>query len=273
MGFFPVYVREIQNGKKIRTSRVSFTINTTLPVFPGGIMRKALSLPAVLLTFSMSACSLAKPDGYDRVKNAKELYNTLSGARVVMEDISKGVTLMEFEFLINARGEMEFYYAGEGENGTEYAYSNGAEFYYKTADADGWSVIGPADEGYIYNIYNSEYRYPYADGSIFFLDGTSVEKSEITENPDGGVTVKYSYNADSLNSYAAGKLENVSSFSELEAVYSMDKDGYITEFAETGAVTDSEGVLRDVNIRIAVSDMNKVDKIPYPVDKLIDDEQ
>lgn len=226
---------------------------------------------SALLAVSLAACSLVKPAGYDSVKKAKELYNTLSSARVVMEDISECVTLMEFEFLINARDEMEFYYEGEGENGTEYAYSNGAEFYYKTADADGWNVIGPADEGYIYNIYNSEYRYPYADGSIFFLDGTSVEKSEVTENSDGDVTVEYSYNADSLNSYAAGKLENVNSFSELKAVYRMNKDGYITEFTETGAVTDSEGVLNDVNIRITVSDMNNIDKIPYPVDKLLDD--
>lgn len=237
-------------------------------------MRKALSLLAALLTaVSISGCSVAKPDGYDSVKKAKELYNTLESARVVMEDITKGSTLMEFEFLINVRGEMEFYYKGESGDGTEHAYSNGAEFYYKTADAEGWSVIGPADEGYIYNIYNREYRYPYADGSIFFLDGTSVEKSEVTENPDGGVTVEYTYNAEGLNSYAAGKLENVSAFSELKARYRMNKDGYITEFTETGAVTDSEGVLNDVNIRITVTDMNNIDEIAYPVDNIIDGAQ
>jgi len=237
-------------------------------------MRKALSLlAALLMVVSISGCSVAKPDGYDSVKKAKELYNTLESARVVMEDIYEGSSLMEFEFLINVRGEMEFYYKGESGNGTEYAYSNGAEFYYKTADAEGWSVIGPADEGYIYNIYNSEYRYPYADGSIFFLDGTSVEKSEVTESADGGVTVTYTYNAESLNSYAAGKLENVSAFSELTAQYCMDKDGYITEFTETGAVTDSEGVLNDVNIRITVTEMNNIDKIDYPVDNIIDDAQ
>ncbi len=236
-------------------------------------MRRALLLLAALLTaVCFCGCSLARPQGYDSVKKAKELYNTLSSAEVIMEDIDSGGTLMEFRFLVNVRDEMEFYYEGEGENGTEYAYSNGAEFYYKTAGAEGWSVIGPADEEYIYNIYNKEYRYPYADGSIFFLDGTSVEKSEVSENSDGGITVKYVYDADSLNSYAAGKLENVGSFSELTAEYIMDKDGYITGFVETGAVTDSDGVMKNVNIRITVRDMNGIDNIPYPVDNLLEND-
>ncbi len=235
-------------------------------------MKKTLSLLAALFAaFSFTACSVVKPDGYDSVKNAKELYNTLDSARVVMEDLNSGETLMEFEFLVNTRDEMEFYYKGEGESGGEYAYSNGAEFYYKTAGADGWSVIGPADDGYIYNIYNKEYRYPYADGSIFFLDGTSVDKAETADNPDGGVTVTYTYNADKLNSYAADKLENVSAFSSLSAVYCINSDGCITEFTETGIVIDNDGISKDVNMKITVTNMNGIEEIPYPVDVIIDE--
>lgn len=215
-------------------------------------------IAAFALVFS--GCSAIAPEGYQAVKAAKEKYESLDSARVVMEDISEGATLMEFSFYVNGKDEMVFSYSGGG----EYAYSDGAEFFYKTAGAEEWEIIGPGDEGYIYNIYNREYRYPYARGSIFFLDGTSVESASVIGSADGPMSVTYVYDADKLNKNSVSGLENVSSFSSLTVTYTIDGDGCITEFTETGRVTDSDGVESDFNIRISVYDMNGITEIPRP---------
>ena len=122
--------------------------------------------------------------------------------------------------------------------------------------------------GYVEHSYNRKNRYPYADGGIFFLDGTSISEAYVSNDTDGGTVVHYIYDAEKLNSSTQGILENVSSFSSLETTFAINSDGYITSFTETGTVTDTSGVTRDVNMRIDVSDMNSVYDIPYPVDKL-----
>lgn len=227
-------------------------------------MKKIFFIAIILGALLLCGCA-AKPEGYDSVKKAKELFEKLDSARVIMEDISAGERLMEFSFYINNDDEMIFSYRGNGENGEEYGYSNGAEFYYKTAGAERWEVIGPSDESYYYNIYTRDYRYPYARGSIFFLDGTSVESVVIAEKQDGTAIV-YTYDPEKLNSYAAGILDNVSSFSELTATYLIDENGYITEFTEQGRVTDIDGNESSVDIRIIVDSMNEIFEIEAPSD-------
>lgn len=231
----------------------------------GGVMKKIFVFSVVLGALLLCGCS-AKPEGYDSVKKAKELFEELDSARVIMEDISAGARLMEFSFYINENNEMIFSYLGISADGEERCYSNGAEFYYKTADSEEWEVIGPADENYYYNIYTREYRYPYARGSIFFLDGTSVETASVIEER-GQTVIVYSYDPDKLNSYAVGLLDNVSSFSELTASYVIDENGYITEFTEQGTVTDANGKKSSVDLRIIVDNMNEIYEIEAPVDK------
>lgn len=241
-----------------------YTARTRERIF-GGAMKKIVILLIVSGTLLLCGCS-AKPEGYDRVKRAKELFEELDGARVIMEDVSAGERLMEFSFYVNENDEMIFSYLGAGEGGEERCYSNGAEFYYKTADSSDWEVIGPADENYYYNIYTRDYRYPYARGSIFFLDGTSVKDARVTE--EGGKTVTvYTYDPEKLNSYAVNLLDNVSSFSELTASYVIDENGYITEFTERGTVTDANGEKSAVDLRITVDRMNEIYEIEAPVVK------
>lgn len=231
----------------------------------GGVMKKIFIFPIILGALLLCGCS-AKPEGYDSIKKAKKLFEELDSARVIMEDISAGERLMEFSFYINENDEMVFSYLGMSEEGEERCYSNGAEFCYKTADSDEWEVIGPADENYYYNIYTREYRYPYARGSIFFLDGTSVEAASVIEERDKTVIV-YSYDPEKLNSYAVDLLYNVSSFSELTASYVIDENGYITEFTEKGIITDGNGEKSSVDICIIVDNMNEIYEIEAPVDK------
>ena len=213
---------------------------------------------AASLMFVLSGCSAA-PIGYDAVKSAKEKYETLDSARVVMEDISTGAQLMEFTFRINKRDEMEFTYS-DGKNS---AYSDGAEFFYRQDGEEKWTAIGPSDENYVYNVYNRSYRYPYAQGSIFFLDGTSVENGSVISG-DGDTVVTYVYDADRLNKNAVSILDNVSSFSSLTAEYRINNDGYLVSFTESGRVTDADGNESSVDIRISVYDMNGVDFIERP---------
>ena len=230
--------------------------------------RSALAAIAAASLISLSGCVAAMPEGYDTVKAAKQKYETLDSGRAIMTDLSTGEQIMEFSFFINAKDEMILsYYGKDGEN-EMYAYSNGAEYFYKDAGNEMWSVISADDENYIYNIYNREYRYPYADGGIFFLDGTSVESASVTQNDDGSMLVEYTYDAEKLNESTKGILDDVSGFSSLSTSYYINADGYITEFVENGTVTNSDGVVHDVNMKISVDMMNEVYDIPYPVDKL-----
>ncbi len=230
--------------------------------------RSALAATAAASLICLSGCAASKPEGYDAVKAAKQKYETLDSGRAIMTDLSTGEQIMEFSFFINAKDEMILSYYGKDGESEMYAYSNGAEYFYKDADDEMWSVISADDENYIYNIYNREYRYPYADGGIFFLDGTSVESAIVTQNDDGSLLVEYTYDAEKLNESTKGILDDVSGFSALCTSYYIDPDGYITEFIENGTVTNSDGVVRDVNMKISVDMMNEVYDIPYPVDKL-----
>ena len=220
---------------------------------------------AVLLT----GCAQKMPQDYDRIKEAKKLYEELDSARIVMTDLNSGAEVLEFSFYLNKDDEMVFSYRGFDGGGEERAYSDGAQFFYKTADEEGWHIIGSDDESYLYNRYNKTYRYPYARGSIFFLDGTSVSSASTTEKSDGSFSITYVYDSEGLNNYAAGRLENVSEFSSLTAVYELNPEGYITSFTQTGTVSDENGVASDINMRLDVFDMNGVYEIPYPVGELI----
>ena len=219
----------------------------------------------------LCGCMQKMPEYYNEIKNAKELYEKLDSGRITMTDLSSGEDIMEFSFMINKRDEMVFSYASHGGEGEERAFSDGGQFFYKQAEDDGWRVIPPDDESYAYNLYSRTYRYPYARGSLFFLDGTSVESVFSIGGSDGPLQITYVYDPEKLNSFAAGQLDNVSAFSALTAVYELDAEGYITSMTETGTVTDAEGITTEVNIKITVSDMNAVYDIPYPVDNLINE--
>ena len=234
-------------------------------------MRRFFSAAAVCAVIAalVCGCNVRFPEGYEPVKSARESYEALDSARVTMTDLSDGRQIMDFMFYINSGGEMVLSYYGVDGEEEQFAYSNGAEYFYKLSGDDGWSVISPSDESYIYNIYNREYRYPYARGGVFFLDAGAVESSEVRENGDGSLEITYIYDAEKLNSDSALNLEGVSGFSALTTTFCINADGYITEFTETGTLTDDSGAERDINMKITVSQMNEVTDIPYPVDRLI----
>ncbi len=231
-------------------------------------MKKAFISAALVSLLTLAGCTPAMPKGYETVKAAKEKYETLNSGRAVMTDLSTGEQIMEFSFFINQKDEMILNYYGKDGDNEMYAYSNGAEYFYKDSGDELWSVISSDNEYYIYNLYNREYRYPYAEGGIFFLDGTSVDTANVTENEDGSVLVEYSYNVDKLNQSTKDILEDVESFSSLSTAFNINSDGFITEFVETGVVTDVNGTTRDVNMCITIDMMNEVYDIPYPVDRL-----
>ncbi len=227
-----------------------------------------LALVASLSLVALSGCNAKMPEGYDAVKAAKAKYNTLDSAHTTMTDLTTGELIMDFSFYINSRDEMILNYYGKDGSDEMYAYSDGGQYFYKEPGKEMWSVINSSDEEYLYNIYNRENRYPYADGGIFFLDGTSVTEATVDTDPDGSMTVHYIYDAEKLNQSTQGILDDVSSFSSLETTFELDADGYVISFTEVGTVTDADGITRDVNMCISVDSMNAVYEIPYPVDKL-----
>lgn len=219
----------------------------------------------VLVAAGFAAVILVKlgnvPEGFNEIKRARGLYEKLDSARLVMKDASSGEVMMSFCFYINSDNEMILDYDDPRDD--LHAYSDGKQYYYKSGGE--WTAITPKDEEYIHNIYNRKYRYPYARGTVFFLDGTAVSEVTVAEN-SGGKTITYVYDCDRLNENSAKKLENVSAFSELTCVYTLDADGYLTQFAEKGSITDDAGITAEVDILLEVTDMNGVKSIDIPFD-------
>ena len=220
---------------------------------------------AVLIAASFAVLVIIKlgelPEGYSDIKKARAKYEKLDSARLEMIDLSSGECLMTFSFYINADNEMILDYDCP-QNG-EHAYSDGKQFYYKT---DGeWTAITPKDEAYIHNLYNREYRYPYARGTAFFLDGTAVSEAR-TEETGSGKTITYVYDCDKLNESSAKQLDNVSEFSELTCTYTLNADGLIVRFTEKGSLTDTDGKTENIDIAFEVSDVNNVNVIDIPFD-------
>ena len=175
---------------------------------------------------------------------------------------------MEFSFYFTGNDEMVLSYYGCWNGEEQQAYSNGAEFFYKESGDEKWSVIGSSDENYIYNIYNREYRYPYAEGRVFLIAAEAVESAEVSES-DGATSIKYVYDTEKLNSVSMpGVEEEISDFSALTTTLYIGADGIVKDFIESGTVTTVSGETLTLNMKITVSDVNKVFEIKNPVDEI-----
>lgn len=223
-----------------------------------------LCILTIITALTLAGCA-PMPEYYDEVRKAKDLYEKLDSARVVMNDNETGKQLMDFRFFINKKDEMIFSFESL-ESGA--AYSDGVQFFYKTEDREGWSAITPGSEEYIYNIYNRKYRYPYARGGLFFLDGASVSSAGAVRDGEDAV-ITYVYDSEKLNANAVGTLDDVSSFSSLTCVYRINADGYITEFTEKGELTDTDGSSRTVDVTYLVMEINGINSIENPVDYVL----
>ena len=236
-------------------------------------MRKLISAAAAVFLFisciALSGCSAKLPAGYDLFVKAREQYEKLDSALVTMTDLDSGSEIMRFLFCFNGNDEMVFSYFGSWNGEVQQAYSDGAEFFYKEDGDEKWTVISPAEENYVYNVYNREYRYPYAEGRIFFLAAEAVEGSQIISSEDGDTQITYIYDPDKLNSASMpGVQEKVAEFSALTTVLNIGSDGIIRDFTESGTVTSATGEILTLNMKITVSEVNNVYDIANPVDEI-----
>lgn len=229
-------------------------------------MKRLISAAAALVSCALLAgCSAKLPEGYDKFTAARDKYEKLDSARVTMTDLDSGSEIMEFSFYFNGNDEMVFSYYGCWEGEVQQAYSDGAEFFYKEDGDEKWTVISSADENYVYNVYNRGYRYPYAEGRIFFLAGEAVAEAEVTES-DGVTGITYVYDPDKLNSQTMpGVQEEISHFSELTTTLNIGADGIVRDFTESGTVTSVTGEILTLNMKITVSDVNDVFEVANPV--------
>lgn len=234
-------------------------------------MRKALSAAAaaVVAVTALSGCSAQLPDGYAQFTAAREKYETLDSAKVTMTDTSTGEQVMEFSFYFTGNDEMVLSYYSCWDGKIQQAYSDGAEFFYKDAGDEKWTVIGTGDDGYIYNVYNRKYRYPYAEGRMFFLAAEAVSQAVVIESDDGPTSITYTYDPEKLNSASMpGVEEEISKFEALSTTLLINSDGVPTRFTEDGTVTTVSGETLSMSMQIDVTDINEVFEIPYPVDEI-----
>ena len=230
-------------------------------------MKRFISAAAAAAMIFLAGCSAKLPAGYDQFVKARENYEKLDSARVTMTDINSDTEIMEFCFYINANGEMVFSYRDNWDGKTQQAYSDGAEFFYKEDGDEKWTVISSSDENYVYNIYNREYRYPYAKGRIFFLAGEAVSDVGIIDSDDGPLSITYVYDPDKLNAASIpGIAEEISRFECLTTKLEVGSDGIITRFTENADVVTASGEELSLVMRIDVTEANQITDIPNPVD-------
>lgn len=232
-------------------------------------MRKLISAAAALVcAVVLAGCSAKLPEGYDKFTAAREKYEKLDSATVTMTDLSSGEEIMEFRFCFNGNDEMVFSYYGCWNGEVQQAYSDGAEFFYKEDGDEKWTVISSADENYVYNVYNREYRYPYAEGRIFFLAAEAVAEAEVSES-DGITSITYVYDPDKLNSASMpGVQEEIASFAALTTTLNVGADGIVRDFTESGTVTAVTGEILTLDMKITISDVNEVFDVANPVDEI-----
>lgn len=233
-------------------------------------MKKLISAAAVVISCAaLAGCNAKLPEGYDKFTAAREKYEKLDSARVTMNDLDSGDEVMEFSFYFNGNDEMVFSYYGCWNGEVQQAYSDGAEFFYKESGDEKWTVIDSSDDGYIYNVYNRGYRYPYAEGRLFFLAGEAVKEAGIIESSDGPTAITYVYDPEKLNSASMpGVRENIRSFESLTTKLEIDSQGYPVRFTECGTVVTADGEVMDLNMRIDITDINDVYDVNNPVDEI-----
>lgn len=218
---------------------------------------------------ALSGCSTELPEGYREFTAARDKYETLDSARVTMTDLDSGEQVMEFSFYFSANDEMVLSYSSTWDGVTQQAYSDGAEFFYKESGDEKWTVISSGDENYVYNVYNRKYRYPYAEGRMFFLAAESVREASVTTGTDGSTVIVYDYDPDKLNEASMpGVEEEISEFQSLSTTLTISADGIPVQFVENGAVTTVSGEELTLNMQIDVTSVNEVFEIPYPVDEI-----
>lgn len=229
----------------------------------------ALAAVSVVSATLVTGCSANLPGGYDKFTAAREKYQNLDSARVTMTDLTTGEEIMRFSFYINVNDEMVFSYWGSWQGAEQQAYSDGAEFFYKDSGDEKWTVIGSDDDSYIYNVYNRGYRYPYAEGRLFFLAGEAVKDAGIIESDDGPTSITYTYDPDKLNAESMpGVQEDIQSFVELTTNLEIDQQGYPVSFTEDGTVITAAGEEMSFSMRIDVTDINNVYDVANPVDEI-----
>lgn len=228
-------------------------------------MRRAI-LAAAASAVILTGCSATLPGGYEQFRAAREKYETIDSARVTMTDLTTGEQIMEFRFYFTQKDEMVLSYTSTWNGETQQAYSNGAEFFYKEAGDDKWNLIGSGDENYIYNVYNRKYRYPYAEGRLFFLAAEAVQDSSVIDGADGPTVITYTYDPEKLNgSSMPGVEEDIQSFGSLTTRLEIDQQGYPVKFSESGTVTTVSGEELTLDVQIDVLDINGVFEVPNPV--------
>ena len=199
-------------------------------------MKKTIAAVLAAVSISLAAgCAANLPAGYDKFTAAREKYETLSSGRVTMTDLTTGDEIMRFSFYFNVNDEMVFSYWGSWQGEEQQAYSDGAEFFYKESGDVKWTGFGSDDDGYIYNVYNRGYRYPYAEGRLFFLAGVHVD---------------------------------IQSFERLTTTLEIDQQGYPSSFTEDGSVVTAAGEVMDFSVRIDISDINDVYDVQNPVGEI-----
>ncbi len=230
-------------------------------------MKRLIPAAAVLLSV-LTGCAAKLPEGCRQFTEARDAYERLDSAMVTMTDLDTGERVMEFSFYFTQKDEMVLSYYGCWDGEVQQAYSDGAEFFYKESGDEKWSVIDSDDENYIYNIYNRKYRYPYAEGRMFFLAAEAVEEAQVSHE-GGGTRITYIYDPEKLNQASMpGVEESIQDFSALTTVMKIGADGIVDSFTEMGTVTSVSGETVTLNMEITIDKANEDIDIPYPVDEV-----
>lgn len=227
-------------------------------------MKKLLKTCA-LVTFcalGLSACitsDYSSITGYDIIKTAKEKYAALESAHVVITDDDTEKVTQDFVFKYEG-DTLTYSYVGYDGSSSYYEFHNGSELDYYDNTSTGWNYLDNASEDYY--VYTKSDKNSLTTESVIALNAESIVSGEKTDGENGAVVLRYTYNAEKMNSYSTSlsKLGTIKSF---ETTFYIDADGYCTRMSQNGVLTGETGDF-EVNYTMIISEMNSVEKIVRP---------
>ncbi len=210
---------------------------------------------AIIIPFVLSSCGKKQEDapGAELIKSAKEAYESLDSARLVIKDCDSGEVKQEFVF--RYEGDVLTYsFKSVSASGVYYEYNDGKSLQIEN-NGEVKTYKWPSGN---FKKYKRSKTHPNASGGIFFYEPSCISK--VSVNPSGnGTMVDYEYNVDSLSK----KMQTFTSEGKMTAFetrYVFDGDGNFSMLYEIS--TFGEAVH---TYSVEILDRNAVDKVENPI--------
>ena len=209
----------------------------------------------IFIPLVLSSCGEKQDDapGAELIKSAKEAYEKLDSARLVIKDCDSGEVKQEFIFRYEGN-VLTYSFKSVSSSGVYCEYNDGKSLQIE----NGGEVKTYKWPSGNFKKYKRSKTHPNASGGIFFYEPSCISK--VSVNPSGdGTMVDYEYDVKSLSK----KMQTSTSEGKMTAFqtrYIFDGDGNFSMLYETSTFGDAVHTYT-----IEILDKNAVEKVENPI--------